>query len=348
MYELLLLIPLSAILTYLFIKFFSGLFYKYWILDNPKKYGYKRDPIPYPMGFIFVIVFSLISFPFFDHNTKYYLMLLFWLVITTVSFFDDRLNLSPKVRLIIQIIIWAAIWITSIKIGYISNIFGWIIDLETYFFTLFWLKIYLIPLIFTIIWYVLIFNSLNWSDWLTWVTSWISFISFFVLLLLALILFKSDHYEWAYENAKLVVWTCSILIWILWVYWFFDVKEKMLMWDSGTMYLGFMLATIAIIAWWKIATVWVVFGIYLIDAFYVIISRLLRKQSPLKWDMTHLHHRLNKIWLTKKEILITIYSLSFIFWLSALFLDKTWKIIVFFIIAFVVIFITKILNLIKK
>lgn len=348
MYELLLLIPLSALFTYILITFFSKLFYKYWILDNPKKYGHKRDPIPYPMGFIFVIVFSIISFPFFDHNTKYYLMLFFGLLITTVSFFDDRVNLSPKVRLLIQIIIWAAIWVTSIKIGYISNIFWWIIDLETYFLTLFWLKIYLIPLVFTVMWYVLIFNSLNWSDWLTWVTSWISFISFLILLLLALILFSWDDYVWAYSNAKLVVWTCSILIWILWIYWFYDVREKMLMWDSGTMYLGFMLATIAIIAWWKIATVWVVFGIYLIDAFYVIISRLLRKQSPLKWDMTHLHHRLNKIWLTKKEILITIYSLSFIFWISALFLDKTWKIIVFFIIALVVIFITKILNLIKK
>jgi UDP-N-acetylmuramyl pentapeptide phosphotransferase/UDP-N-acetylglucosamine-1-phosphate transferase len=48
------------------------------------------------------------------------------------------------------------------------------------------------------------------------------------------------------------------------------------------MYLGFMLATIAIIAGGKIATVLVVFGIYSVDAIYVIFSRLLAKKNPLK------------------------------------------------------------------
>jgi hypothetical protein len=48
-----------------------------------------------------------------------------------VSFFDDMISLSPKARLVLQIIIGATIGITSIKIGYISNIFGGIVDLET-------------------------------------------------------------------------------------------------------------------------------------------------------------------------------------------------------------------------
>lgn len=43
------------------------------------------------------------------------------------------------------------------------------------------------------------------------------------------------------------------------------------MWDSGTMFLGFMLATLAIISGWKIATVLAVFGIYAVDAIYVVV-----------------------------------------------------------------------------
>lgn len=43
------------------------------------------------------------------------------------------------------------------------------------------------------------------------------------------------------------------------LFWWFDVREKMLMGDSGTMFLGFMLASLAIISGGKIATVVVVF-----------------------------------------------------------------------------------------
>jgi UDP-GlcNAc:undecaprenyl-phosphate GlcNAc-1-phosphate transferase len=122
-----------------------------------------------------------------------------------------------------------------------------------------------------------------------------------------------------------------------------------LMWDSWTMFLWFMLASLAIIAWWKIATVLVVFGIYAVDTIYVILRRIYNWKNPMQWDFTHLHHRLLDLWLTKKQVLFVIFSLSFFFGISALFLDKIWKIIVFVIIIFVVIFINEIIKLwIKK
>jgi len=149
----------SVLLSFSFILIFSALFRKWKVLDNPKKYNKKRDPVPYGMWIIFIIVFFIVSFFFIEHNYKLYLLWFFGLAITTVSFIDDILNVSPKVRLLIQIIIWATIWITSIKIWYISNIFGWVINLETFHFEIFWQLIYIIPLIFTIIWYVFIFNA---------------------------------------------------------------------------------------------------------------------------------------------------------------------------------------------
>jgi UDP-GlcNAc:undecaprenyl-phosphate GlcNAc-1-phosphate transferase len=300
------------------------------------------------MGVIFYFVFFIISFFFVDHNSKIYLIWFFWLVITIISFFDDLFDVNPKIRLIVQIAIWAVIWITSIKIGYISNIFGWTFDLQTHSFFIWWLEIYTIPLIFTIIWYVFIFNSLNWTDWIPGNTSWISVISFFIIFLLWLILFYKDNYEWWVENAIFIMTMSIILVWIIIPFWFYDVKEKVLMWDSWTMFLGFMLATLAIIAGWKIATVLVVFWIYSVDAVYVLLRRILNKKSPLKKDFTHLHHRLLDKWLTNKQILILIYSLSFFFWITALFLDKVWKIIVFWIIVFVVVFINNIVEEFKK
>lgn len=346
-----LIIFFSAVLLSLsLIKIFKIIFYKYKILDNPVKYKLKRAPIPYSMWVVFFISFFILSYFFVDYNYKLWLVWVFWFFITSISFVDDMLNVSPKIRLIIQIIIWAVIWITSIKIGYISNIFWWIIDLETYSFEIFKHTIYVIPLIFTIIWYVFIFNSLNWSDWIQGNTSWLSLISFFILFLLWLILFQNDNYVWWVINAVFIMKISLILVWIILPFWWFDFNEKILMWDSWTMFLGFMLATLAIIAWWKIATVLVVFWIYSVDAIYVIIKRILNNKSPLSWDFTHLHHRLLDIWLTKKQVLISLYTLSFFFWLTALFLDKTWKIIVFWIIVVVVIFINKIMEtlIIKK
>jgi len=344
MLEILKLFTLSLITSLFITIFIKKIFYKLKILDNPKKYNKKRKPVPYSTGIVFFICFFILSYFFVEHNSKLYLIWWFWFIITVISFIDDLFQVSAKKRLIMQIIIWAVIWITSIKIWYISNIFGWILNLETYFIDILNFKIFIIPVIFTIFWYVFIFNTVNWTDWISWNTSWLSIISFLILFLLWYILFLKDDYEWWIQNATFIMQMTIILIWVLIPYWYFEVREKILMWDSGTMFLWFMLATIAIISWGKVATVLVVFWIYAVDSVYVILRRLPNWKSPLKWDRTHLHHRLLKLWLDKKEVLWLLYFLSFIFWLTALFLDRLWKIIVFIIIVFVVIFINRIVE----
>lgn len=346
--ELLILFITSIVLSYTLIKFFSYIFKKYKILDNPKKYFLKRDPVPYSMGIVFFLNFLILSFFFVEHTMKYYLILVLGFIITLISFIDDMKDISAKFRLFVQIWIWALIWITSIKIGYISNIFGWVINLETHHFQLFWHIIYTIPLIFTIFWFVLIFNSLNWSDGIPGITSGLSSVSFFILFVLAMTLFFRDDYEWWIKNAMFVAELSLILFTSTFVFWFFDIREKILMWDSGTMFLAFMLATLSIIAWWKVATVLVVFGIYFIDAFYVIIKRILAKKSPLNKDFTHFHHRLLDIWIPKKQILFIIYSLSFLAGIWALFTDKVWKLIIFFSLVIIVVFVNDIVDLKSK
>lgn len=326
------------------ICFFYNVFKKYNIVDNPKKYGKTRKPVPYSMGIVLFIVFFTISYFFVDYNYKLLLIWIFGFIITLISFIDDRLNVSPKYRLLMQIFIWATIALTSIKIGYVSGIFWWVMNLETVFIEIMNYKFYLIPFFFTILWYVFIFNALNWTDGISGNASGLSIISFFILFLLWYILFLRDDYQWWVDNALFIMKLCVILLWALIPFWYFDVREKILMWDSGTMFLGFMLATIAIISGWKVATVLVVFWIYSVDAVYVVGRRILSGKSPLKWDFTHLHHRLSQAGLTKIQFLALVYWLSFFFGITALFLDKTWKIIIFLLIAFIVIFINRILE----
>lgn len=338
----------SICLSYILIVAFSKAFYKFDIVDNPKKYWKKRKPIPYSMGLIFFIVFFLLSYLFVDFNYKLLLIWVFWFLITAVSFVDDRINLSAKTRLLLQVIIGATIGITSIKIGYVSNIFGGIIDLEVGSFFLGEREIFLIPLIFTILWYVFVFNALNWTDGIQGNTSGLSFICFLVIFLLGLKLYITDDYTWWLQNAEFIMQISLILLGTLAVFFVFDYQEKILMGDSGTMFLWFMLATLAIISGGKIATVLAVFGIYAVDAIYVIIRRIMRGKNPLSGDFTHLHHRLEKIGFSRNQILSLVFSLSFFFGFTALFLDRTGKIIVFIIIAIFVVFLSYIWEKVKK
>lgn len=341
--DLIFLFFISVLTSFLVILITKKIFLSFHILDNPWKYQKKRAPIPYSMGIIFFVSFFILSFFFLPHSYKLYLLWGFWWIITLVSFIDDRLNISPKIRLCIQIIIGAVIGLTAIKVWYISNIFGGIIDLDAFFIEIFQYKIYLISLLFTIGWYVFIFNALNWTDGIQGNTSGLSIISFFVLLLLWGKLYFTDEYMGGIENAKFIIYLTTILIAILIPFFYFDVREKILMWDSGTMFLGFMLASLAIISWGKIATVLVVFGIYAIDAIYVIVTRLKNKKNPLSWDFTHLHHRLLGLWWSKNQVLIFLFSFSFLFWVTSLFLDKGGKVILFVFMIFFVIFFPRIL-----
>lgn len=344
----LILLVLSICFSYVLIWVTSYLFRKLNILDNPGKYNKKRMPIPYSVGVIFVIAFFVLSFVFVDYSYKLFLIWLFGWTITLVSFGDDIYNMSPVKRLIIQIVIGATIGITSIKIGYVSNIFWWVIELETLSMLIGGKEIFIIPLFFTILWYVFIFNALNWTDGIQGNTSGLSLICFLILFLLGLKLYLTDNYTGGLKNAEFIMQMSIILVGVLIPFFYYDYREKILMWDSGTMFLGFMLATLAIISGGKIATVLAVFGIYSVDAVYVVVRRLLRRQNPLRGDFTHLHHRLSDIWLSKNQILTLVFSLSFFFWVTALFLDKIGKIIVFIIIAIFVIFLSYFWERVKK
>lgn len=348
MQELIFIFFLSLCISYIGILVFERGYYRLGILDNPQKYGKKRAPIPYSMGVVLFLAFFLLSYFFVDHSYKLYLIWFFGALTTTVSFIDDRLQVSAKVRLVLQILIGGVIGLTSIKIGYVSNIFWGIIDLETYFVEIGNLQVYLIPLVFTIIWYVFIFNALNWTDGIEGNTSGLSIISFLILFLLGAILFFRDEYAGGVQNAYFIMSIAIILVGILIPFWYFDVREKILMGDSGTMFLGFMLATLAIISWGKIATVLVVFGMYSVDAVYVLVRRILAKKDIFRGDYSHLHHRLLDIGLSKIQILVLVYSLSFFFGITALFLDKVGKIIVFSIIVVVVVFLNTIIEKISR
>ena len=96
---------------------------------------------------------------------------------------------------------------------------------------------------------------------------------------------------------------------------------KIFMGDTGSVFLGLGLAVLAVMGGAKLAMALMVLGVPILDVAVVIINRVRRGQSPLHYDMTHLHHRLLATGLSVKQICYVIYSLSLLFGLLALLLS---------------------------
>lgn len=149
--------------------------------------------------------------------------------------------------------------------------------------TILGITIYIIPLLFTIIWYVLVMNSLNWSDAVPGMASGLSGIAFIIIAMLTIKLYITDNSLASQENSQFVLLNLAVLIPAISIYWWMDHSRKYFYGgDTASMFLAFMIATLAIISGGKVATVASVLGVYIIDAFYVILVRLYNKKNPLK------------------------------------------------------------------
>jgi UDP-GlcNAc:undecaprenyl-phosphate/decaprenyl-phosphate GlcNAc-1-phosphate transferase len=206
--------------------------------------------------------------------------------------------------------------VTAIKIGYVSNLFGGIITLDT-FQSLQWsigpFTVFLIPLLVTIIWYVFVINVVNWSDNGHAMTSSLCLVTCIILALLCLKLLYVDMDTHMRANSHFVLTFLIVLIPALAVFWWQDIHRRCIIGDAGTMFLGLMIATLATVAGGKIATASIVLGIYCIDAVYVVINRLRQGKNPMKGDLSHLHHRMSRAGISLRLQRVLVMFFSFIF-----------------------------------
>ncbi len=174
-------------------------------------------------------------------------------------------------------------------------------------------------------------------------------ITLFVILISTIRFYILDDTPALRQNSLFVFSILAILLpSLLWA-WYYNLSPKMLLGDSGTMFLAFMIASLAILVGGKIATVATALGIYLIDAIYVIFARIFNKKNPLKGDrIHHLHYRLKAMGMTDVFIRNFVYFVALFFGISAVFLDKVGKIFLFIALIIVIVFITKIVSLSPK
>lgn len=295
------------------------LFPRLGLMDNPQKYGLKRKPIPYFGGLIVWFVF-LVSVSLFAHiDTKVFGIMFSVTVLTFVNFFDDKYGLNPWLRILVQIFCILIVIFYGVGISHITNPFGGLIPLDLYTF-LFSINdtnysITLLADIFTVIWMLLMINSMNWLDGVNGLVSGVSSLGGFIIFCLSIT---------PMVNQPQIATLGLIVGCIALGFWFFDVyPARMLLGDTGSMFFGFILGILAIMSGGKIATAFLVMGFPILDAVFVIVRRMKKGQSPFKGDYTHFHHRLMESGLKHRQVLAVIYLLCGSFGISALFL-QTW------------------------
>lgn len=284
-------------LSLLFIEY---VFPKIGLMDKPEKYGYDRKPIPYSAGVLFYLVFVGTVF-LYDHfvmemlDFKMIMLIVAATVLMVVSFLDDRFDLSPYFRLVVQgLIVAGIVWSGTTIYGVNVPFYGW-------------MEFGLIGGgIVTWIWIVMVINVINWLDGRPILASGVSGVSFLVLFALASI--PSFH---TLPQEHLTVLSLGLAVSCL-IYTFWNVpKHKMLMGDSGSMFLGLMIGVLSVYAGGKMATAALVLALPMFDVVWIILRRLSQGVSPFRGDFKHLHHRLGRVGLSDNKLTLfySVFSL---------------------------------------
>jgi UDP-GlcNAc:undecaprenyl-phosphate GlcNAc-1-phosphate transferase len=283
-------------------------FQKKKLLDNPAKYGFEREAVPYSMGIWAVVAFIGLMIVFLDLNLQSATILIAVSLLGLVCFCDDLFGLSPKFRLVAQILLASLVVYGGTNILAVSNPLDFSEPIE-----LGWWG-----LLFSVFWIVALTNLMNFLDGVSGLSSGVSSVGFLILLILSVV--PNMHMV---DQTMLQIMATSLFVIAFLAFIFEFPSPKFLIGDSGTMFFGFMLAVLSMINGGKLATAALVLMIPLFDGLWVILRRIYSKKSPFKGDYKHLHHRLERIGMSRELILISYVFVSLIFGLIAVFIWNT-------------------------
>ena len=214
---------------------------------------------------------------------------------------DDLFNLSPKTRLILQIIVASLAWKAGVQIEFLTNPLSGLFPLADW-----------VSLPITVIWLVGMANAVNWIDGLDGLAAGVSGIAAVVMLITCLFMQQPAA---ALIAAALAGGTLGFLRYNF-------NPAQIFMGDGGAYFIGFTLAGVGVIGLVKSVTTvavllpYVILAVPIIDMSAVILDRLRHGKSPFIADKRHLHHRLLQAGLSHRLAVLFIYSLTL--WVGSL------------------------------
>lgn len=232
-------------------------------------------------------------------------MLLGAVIIVVLGILDDIYALPALPKLIVQIVAAVIAVCSGNVIETISNPNIFSNDL---YWELGWLSI---PV--TVIWIVAVTNAVNLIDGLDGLACGVSTISSMTVLVIALTVAEPTV---AVLMACLAGGCIGFLP-------YNTNPAKIFMGDTGSTFLGYVLAVVSIQGLFKYYTLisfvvpFLMLGLPIFDTCFAFIRRIAHGQSPMHADRSHIHHRLIDMGLNQKQAVAVLYVISAILGLSA-------------------------------
>ena len=170
----------------------------------------------------------------------------------------------------------------------------------------------------TVLWIVAITNSVNLIDGLDGLANGVSAISATTMLVIALTVAEAQV---AILMAALAGACIGFLPYNL-------NPAKIFMGDTGSTFLGYILAVVSIQGLFKFYTIisfavpFLMLGLPIFDTCFAFIRRIAHGQSPMHADRSHVHHRLIDMGFSQKQAVAVLYIISAILGLSAVVLTS--------------------------
>lgn len=270
------------------------------ILDQPAKRKVHQKATPHTGGLIFFITFWLVVAIFHYFVPQIFPALLAFkiflgsVIIFGLGLLDDKYGLSPYLRLSAQITVALLIAYFGIRIDTINIPFYAMIHIEG-----FW------SYGLTIFWIVMLINIVNWLDGLDGLASGVSIIAFLAIIYTAFL-------PWVGALDAALFASVAVGLLLAFIPYNF-LKGNLFMGDSGSNFLGYILAITSMLGAAKLATSFLVLGLPILDGAWVILYRLRQDKNIFLADKNHFHHRLLRLGLSKKQAVIIFWLFSLVF-----------------------------------
>ncbi len=236
------------------------------------------------------------------------------LVNVVVGTLDDKYDLPPLPRLIVQIATGVILVIAGVSF-YTSNPFGeGVLFFDNLHFNLPILNqaIVLPADLILIFWVVWLMNTTNWTKGVSQLPG-VAVTAFLTLAGVALQYQAGNPYQ--AQTALLAVVSAGAVLAFLP---FNFPPEKMFPGFGASTWIGFNLAVLSVLSGGKVAALLIVFALPVIDALLVGIKRVITGHNPLIHDREHIYHFLLDAGMTKRQIIYLYWLTSFLFGLTAL------------------------------
>ncbi len=265
-----------------------------------------KKPIPLIGGLaiFYGFIISVMCFAVIDYETMG--ILIGSVIMVTVGVIDDMHDLNAKIKLLFQIIAALIVVYFGVDIEYVAN------PLSKWFGPAYInLGMWSIPL--TVIWIVGVTNAVNLIDGLDGLAVGVSSIASVTLLSLT---FVSKNLNVAIVAAALAGAGFGFLPYNF-------HPAKIFMGDTGSTFLGFVLACISVQGIMKmyalisVAVPVLILGLPIFDTLFAIIRRALTGKPIMSPDRGHLHHRLLDMGFSQRQTVTILYTLTSILCLTA-------------------------------